>query len=80
MRIYASNLALDVTEEDLKEAFLAFGQVTYVKINRDQAPDNPSTFGMIGMPLKNEAKAAISNMHGKKLKGRSIAVNEAGGR
>jgi RNA recognition motif-containing protein len=78
MRIYAGNLSDEVTEKDLRRAFLAFGQVSFVKINRDDVVDNPSNFGMIGMPVHMEAKAAITGLHGKKIKGKPISVNEAG--
>ncbi|MFI5252296.1 MAG: RNA recognition motif domain-containing protein [Bacteroidota bacterium] len=78
MRIYAGNLSLEVTEEDLRKVFLVYGQVSYVKINREDVADDPLIFGMVGMPLHLEAKAAISALNRKKLKGKSIEVKEAG--
>lgn len=80
MRIFARDLAPDVTEDDLREAFRGFGQVSFVKINKDEWLDAPEReySAMIGMPITMEAKAAIAGLHGKKLKGKSITVNEAG--
>jgi RNA recognition motif-containing protein len=80
MRIYARDLAPDVTEDDLREAFRGFGQVSFVKINREEGSDvtERECSAIIGMPIKLEAKAAIAGLHGKRLKGRSLTVNEAG--
>jgi RNA recognition motif-containing protein len=80
MRIFARDLAPDVTEDDLREAFRGFGQVSFVKINQEEGlvANVQECSAMIGMPIKLEAKAAIAGLHGKKLKGKSIKVNEAG--
>ena len=78
MRIYAANLAPSVTEDDLRAAFAAFGQVTFVKIQQDPFNDVPPSSGMVGMPSKLEAKAAIAGLNGKNLKGKPLSVNEAG--
>ena len=78
MRIYAANLAPDVTEDDLRSAFAAFGQVTFVKIHHDPFNEVPPSSGMVGMPSKLEAKAAIAGLNGKNLKGKPLSVNEAG--
>ena len=78
MRIYAGNLSLKVTEDDLRDAFLVFGKVSYVKINRGMLEDDPENFGMVGMPLHSEAKAAIIGLNRKKMKGKPMVVKEAG--
>jgi RNA recognition motif-containing protein len=77
MNIYAGNLARDVTEEDLREAFQAFGQVESVTIVKDKFNKVSKGFAFVEMPLKNEAEAAIAGLHTKVLKGRSLDVNEA---
>lgn len=77
MNIYVGNLAREVTQEDLEEAFKAFGQVTSVTIIKDKFTGEPRGFGFIEMPGKAEAQAAIAGMNGKELKGRPLNVNEA---
>ena len=77
MNIYVGNLAREVTEEDLLEAFKAFGQVTSATLIKDKFSGEPRGFGFIEMPGKAEAQAAIAGMNGKELKGRVLNVNEA---
>jgi len=77
MNIYVGNLSYDVSEEELTEAFGAFGQVTSAKIVKDKFTGNSKGFGFVEMPEKSEAEAAISSMNGQELKGRTLAVNEA---
>lgn len=77
MNIYVGNLAREVTQEDLEEAFKAFGQVTSVTIIKDKFTGEPRGFGFLEMPGKAEAQAAIAGMNGKELKGRPLNVNEA---
>ncbi len=77
MNIYVGNLAYSVTEEDLKKAFEAFGQVASANVIRDQYSNQSKGFGFVEMPDASEAKAAISALNGKELNGRSMNVNEA---
>jgi RNA recognition motif-containing protein len=77
MNIYVGNLSFDVTEEDLKEAFSAFGQVESVKIIKDNYSGRSKGFGFVEMPGKAEAQSAIEGLQGKDMKGRAINVNEA---
>ncbi|KPJ73577.1 RNA-binding protein [candidate division TA06 bacterium DG_78] len=77
MNIYVGNMSRDVTEEDLRQAFGAFGQVGSVTIIKDKFTGESRGFGFIEMPSKDEAQSAITGMNGKELKGRSLNVNEA---
>lgn len=77
MNIYAGNLSSDVTEDDLRQAFEAFGQVESVTIIKDRFTGEPRGFGFIEMPSKDEAQTAISQMNGKDLRGQAIKVSEA---
>lgn len=77
MNIYVGNLAYSVTEEDLKRAFEAFGQVASANVIRDQYSKQSKGFGFVEMPESSEAQAAISGLNGKELSGRAINVNEA---
>jgi RNA recognition motif-containing protein len=77
MNIYVGNLAYSVTEEDLKKAFEAYGQVATANVIKDQYSDRSKGFGFVEMPDQLEAQAAISGLNGKDLNGRTITVNEA---
>ena len=77
MRIYAGNLSYDMTEEELRQEFLAYGEVTSVSILTDRFSGQPKGFGFVEMASKSEAEAAITGLNGKTLKERTIVVNEA---
>jgi RNA recognition motif-containing protein len=77
MKIYVGNLSYSVTEEDLRQAFEAFGQVSSASIIKDKFSGQSKGFGFIEMPAKEEAETAISGMNGKDMKGRTLNVNEA---
>ncbi len=77
MRLYIGNLSRDVTEEDLRESFQAFGKLDEVSIVKDRYNSVSKGFAFIEMPEKAEAEAAIANLHRKELKGRSMDVTEA---
>jgi RNA recognition motif-containing protein len=77
MNIYVGNISWDLTEEELKEAFEAFGQTASVKIIKDKHTGKSRGFAFVEMPEKAEAEAAIKDLNGKTLKGREIVVNEA---
>jgi len=77
MNIYVGNLSYSVTEDDLRQAFGAFGQVASVSIIKDKFSNQSKGFGFVEMPSQEEAQAAISGMNGKELKGRAMNVNEA---
>jgi RNA recognition motif-containing protein len=77
MNIYVGNLPWDLTEEDLREAFAAFGEVETAKIVTDRETGRARGFGFVEMSNKDEGTAAISGLNEKDLKGRAIKVNEA---
>jgi len=77
MNIYVGNLSPEVTEEELRKAFEAFGQVASVNIIKDRYSGHPRGFGFVEMPAKAEAQAAITGVNGKELGGRTLSVNEA---
>ncbi len=77
MNIYAGNLAREVTESDLRDAFKEFGQVSFVNIVRNRQTNTSAGFGFLEMPVQGEAEAAIAGLHTKELKGQPLTVNEA---
>lgn len=77
MKIYVGNMSYSVTEEDLKQAFEAFGEVASVSIIKDKMSGQSKGFGFVEMGSAEQGQAAISGMNGKELKGRKLNVNEA---
>lgn len=77
MNIHVGNLAREVTEEDLKQEFGAFGAVTSVNIIKDKYTGQPRGFAFVEMANKAEAEAAITALKGKMLKERTLDVSEA---
>ena len=77
MNIYVGNLSFDVSEENLRQAFEAFGQVSSATMVKDKYSGRSKGFGFVEMPSAEEARAAIDQLNGKELKGRTLNVNEA---
>ena len=77
MNIYVGNLPFEVTEDELRQEFMAFGQVTSVNIIKDKYSGQPRGFGFVEMPSKSEGQAAIAGLEGTTLQDRTLSVNEA---
>jgi len=77
MRIYVGNLSYDMTEEELQQEFMAYGEVASASIPSDKFSGRPKGFAFVEMGSKSEAEAAIADLNGKVLKERTIVVNEA---
>jgi len=77
MNIYVGNLANSATEDDLRQAFEAFGEVSNINIIKDRFSGESRGFGFVEMPTKAEAEAAIEGMNGQEIQGRAVNVNEA---
>jgi RNA recognition motif-containing protein len=79
MNIYVGNLSLEVTEDELRKTFMAYGEVRSVTIMNDKyiGSGQPRGYGYVEMSLKAEGAAAIANLSGKKLKDRAVEIVEA---
>lgn len=77
MNIYVGNLSREVTEDELRKAFEAFGQVTSASIIKDRYSGESRGFGFVEMTTKSEAQAAINGLNGTSLKERTLSVSEA---
>jgi len=75
--IYVGNLSYDATDEQLEQAFSAFGAVTSAKVIVDRQSGRSRGFGFVEMPDDQEAKAAIEGLNGTDMGGRALSVNEA---
>ena len=77
MNIYVGNLSHTATQENIREAFEAFGQVSSVTIVKDKYSGQARGFGFVEMPNQTEGQTAIQNLNGKELLGKQMNVNEA---
>ena len=76
-KLYVGNLPYSVRDNDLEQAFSAFGAVTSAKVMMERDTGRSKGFGFVEMGSDAEAQAAIQGMHGQALGGRAIVVNEA---
>lgn len=77
MNIYVGNLSFNATEDDIRQAFEAYGQVSAASIIKDKFTGQSRGFGFVEMPEAGEGQAAIAALNGKELQGRTLTVNEA---
>ena len=77
MKIYVGNLSYDMTEDELRQEFATYGEVSSVNILNDKVSGQPRGFGFVEMASKSEGEAAITGLNGKTLKERTLVVNEA---
>jgi len=79
MNIFVGNLSLEVTEEELRRVFMAFGEVTSVTImnDKDIGSGQSRGYGFVEMASKYEGEAAIASLKDKGLGGRVIDLVEA---
>ena len=79
MNIYVGNLSLEVTEEELRREFMAFGEVISVTIMNDKyiGSGQYRGYGFVEMASKSEGQAAITALHEKTLGHMTINVIEA---
>jgi len=77
MNIYVGNLPYGVTEEDLRETFSQYGEVSSANLITDKFSGQSKGFAFVEMPNNSEADAAIKALNDTEYKGRNIKVNQA---
>jgi len=77
MNIYVGNLSYKVSDEELKEMFEEFGEVTSAKVITDRETGRSKGFGFVEMDDDDVASEAIDELDGEEIDGRSIKVNKA---
>ena len=77
MNIYVGNLAYEVTEEELREEFSAFGEVASINIIKDKYSGQSKGFAFVEMPTLSQGQAAINGLNTKMLHNRAISVSGA---
>jgi RNA recognition motif-containing protein len=77
MNIYVGNLSWGLKDQDLANLFAPFGEVASAKIVTDKFTQRSKGFGFVEMPNDEEAQAAIAQLNGSEVEGRSLVVNES---
>jgi RNA recognition motif-containing protein len=77
MNIYVGNLSYKLSEDELRNAFAVYGEVTSARIITDRASGESKGFGFVEMANRAQAEEAIRKLDGTQLQGRAIRVNEA---
>ncbi len=77
MNIYVANISFRAREQELKELFQQFGEVSSAKIVTDRETGRSRGFGFVEMPNDSEGKQAIAQLNGTNFSDRNLVVNEA---
>jgi len=77
IEIYVGNLSYDLTEEQLRKEFEAYGKVTYARIITNRYNGRSKGFGFVHMPNRDEVDAAVKALSDKEILGRKLKCNEA---
>jgi len=77
MNIYVGQLPYSVTEDQLRELFSGFGEISSINLIKDRFSGQSKGFGFIDMPNNSEADKAIKALNKSMLQGREIKVNQA---
>jgi RNA recognition motif-containing protein len=76
-KLYVGNLPYSVGDSELQRLFEAHGSVVSAQVIMDRDTGRSKGFGFVEMGNDSEAQAAIADMNGKEVDGRSLTVNEA---
>jgi RNA recognition motif-containing protein len=76
-KLFVGNLSFNTTENDLQDAFAAYGTVVEANLMMDRMTNRPRGFGFVTMSSAEEAQKAIDAMNGKEMDGRALTVNVA---
>ena len=77
MNIYVGNLSYKVNEDDLKQLFEEYGEVSSVNLISDKYTGQSKGFGFVVIENAEEAAKAIEELNGREVDNREMKVNEA---
>lgn len=77
MNIYVANIPWKASEDQLRQLFAEYGEVSSAKIIMDKVTQRSRGFGFVEMADENSARQAISNLNGADFLGKNLVVNEA---
>src|SRR5580698_10242575 len=77
MNMFVSNLSFHTTDEDLRDLFKEFGEVSSAKVITDRETGRSRGFGFVEMSDEAAAKQAMQEIPGKEIEGRAVSVSVA---
>jgi len=77
IEIYVGNLSYDMTEDQLRKEFEAYGKVNSVRLITNRFNGKSKGFGFVQMPNRAEADKAVAALNDKEIMGRKMKCNEA---
>ncbi len=77
MNIYVGSLSYDVTEDEVRDVFSPYGEISSISIIKDKFSGKSKGFGFVEVPNQAEAEEAVKVLNESEVKGRNIKVNEA---
>ncbi|MBO7721283.1 MAG: RNA-binding protein [Kiritimatiellae bacterium] len=77
VEIYVGNLSYEMTEEQLRREFEAYGKVNSARLIVNRASGKSKGFGFVNMPVRTEAEKAVEALNDKDIMGRKMKCNEA---
>ena len=77
MNIYVGNLPYSTDDDELRQMFEEFGDVTSAKVIMDRESGRSRGFGFVEMGTNDAGSKAIEKLHGQDMGGRKLTVNEA---
>lgn len=77
MKVYVGNLIYNMTEKELKNLFIPFGEVLYSRIITDQYTRQSKNMGYVKMAVNEEGKIAVEELNGKTINNRVLTVRKA---
>ena len=77
VEIYVGNLSYEMTEDQLRQTFEAYGKVNSARLITNRFNGKSKGFGFVQMPNREEADKAVAALNDKELMGRRIKCNEA---
>ena len=77
VEIYVGNLSYDMTEDQLRETFAAYGKVNSARLITNRFNGKSKGYGFVQMPVREEAEKAVAALNDKDIMGRKMRCNEA---
>lgn len=77
IEIYVGNISYELTEDQLRKEFEAFGKVNSARIITNSFNGRSKGYGFVHMPNQAEVEAAIKSLNDKEILGRRLRCNVA---
>ncbi len=77
VEIYVGNLSYDMTEDQLRKEFEAYGKVNSARLITNRFNGKSKGYGFVQMPVREEAEKAVAALNDKDIMGRKMRCNEA---